>query len=85
MLHPKAELLDVLPFFGLLPVVQENVGFRGSVEALMRIRSGHQLSISWSARALTPQMSSSTVSSDPSWHRNKSTREGNRSSLSTVF
>jgi len=28
MLHPKAELLDVLPFFGLLPVVQENVGFR---------------------------------------------------------
>ena len=51
----------------------------------MRIRSGHQFSISRSARALTSQMSSSTVSSDPPWHRNRSTREGNRPSSSTVF
>ena len=27
MLHPQAELLDVLPFLRLLPVVQKDVGF----------------------------------------------------------
>ena len=28
MLHPEAELLDVLPLLRLLPIVQEDVGLR---------------------------------------------------------
>jgi len=75
----------MFPLLRPLSIVQEDVGSNGSVEARMRIRSGHQFSISWSARALTPRMSSSMVSSDPPWRRNKSTREGNRPSSSTVF
>jgi len=27
VLHPQAKLLDVLPLLGLLPVIQEDVGF----------------------------------------------------------
>ena len=41
------------------------LGSDGSVEARMRIRPGPQFSISSSVRALTPRMSSWTVSSDP--------------------
>ena len=28
MLNPEAELLDVLPLFGLIPIIQEDVGLR---------------------------------------------------------
>ena len=53
MLHLEAELLDVLPLLSSFRSSRKMLGSDRSVEARMRIRSGHQFSISWSARALT--------------------------------
>jgi len=58
MLHPEAKLLEMIPLFSLLLIIHKMLGSDGSVEAQMRIRSGHQFSISSSVRALTPRMSS---------------------------
>ena len=65
MLHPEAKLLEMLPLLSLLPIVHKNVrlGRVGGGPDVDPV--GAPVSISSSVRALTPRMSSWTVSSDP--------------------
>jgi hypothetical protein len=85
VLHPKAELLDVLPLLGFLPIVQKNVGLGRIGES----PDADPIGAPVLHRLVGPRLDAADELLDdlegPPWRRNKSTREGNRPSSSTVF
>ena len=65
MLHLEAKLLEMFPLFGLLPIIHKDIRLGWIGGGPNANPTGAQFSISSSVRALTPRMSSWTVSSDP--------------------
>ena len=65
VLHLEAKLLEMFPLFGLLPIIHKDIRLGWIGGGPNANPTGAQFSISSSVRALTPRMSSWTVSSDP--------------------